>query len=107
MIRHTFDFDSYLPCSCATLLMLLANLVVPLESYPLVFDYESALGNCYFCSARTQLLCFLGRFHVNLEQHLLSMSGQSDSAQIINLCQRPTLILKVFPTNLLVLQKTS
>jgi hypothetical protein len=89
--------------------MLLANLVVPLESYPLVFDYESALGNCCFCSAKTRLLCFLGRFHVNLEQHLLSMSGQSDSAQIIiiNLCQRPTLILKVFPTNLLVLQKTS
>ncbi|KAG2737134.1 hypothetical protein P692DRAFT_20118181 [Suillus brevipes Sb2] len=31
------------------------------------------------------------------------MSGQNDSAQIIiaNLCQRPALILKVFPTNLL------
>jgi len=46
MIRCTLYFDIYLLYSCVTLLMLLASLAVPLESYLLVFDYESALRNC-------------------------------------------------------------
>lgn len=67
-------FSAHLPCSSGTSLTLPANLAVPLEYCPLLFDYGNASQNYCFYFARTQLRYSLGKFRVNLGKHWLTLT---------------------------------